>query len=103
MFPMELMIAIAFFATAFVLAFFLWRRYRDLMFRGVFLIFTVFVAVCGVTRLLSIYTIWVPAYEMEALIKVFLALISVPVTVALLLALPRILTPAASRTTSTIS
>jgi signal transduction histidine kinase/CheY-like chemotaxis protein len=87
----DAMVATAFFATAFVLAYFVWRRHRELMFRGVFLIFAIFVAVCGVTRLLSIYTLWVPAYEIEALAKAFLALISVPVTAALLLALPRIL------------
>ncbi|WFU15854.1 ATP-binding protein [Bradyrhizobium sp. CB3481] len=87
----DAVVAIAFFTTAFVLAFFVWRRHRELMFRGVFLIFAVFVAVCGVTRLLSIYTMWVPAYEIEAVAKALLALISVPVTAALLLALPRIL------------
>ena len=85
----DAMVAIAFFTTAYVLAFFLWRR-RELMFRGVFLIFAVFVAVCGLTRLLSIYTMWVPAYELEALTKTFLALISIPVTAVLLLSLPRI-------------
>jgi signal transduction histidine kinase len=88
----DALVAVAFFVTAFVLAFFLWRRHRELMFRGVFLIFMVFVAVCGLTRLLSIYTIWVPAYEIEALFKIILALISIPVMAALLLALPRILT-----------
>ena len=31
----------------------------------------IFVAACGVTRLLSIYTVWVPAYEIEALAKAF--------------------------------
>lgn len=87
----DALVAVAFFTTAFVLAFFLWRRHRELMFRGVFLIFAIFVAVSGVTRLLSIYTIWVPAYQIEALVKVLLALISIPVTAALLLALPRIL------------
>jgi signal transduction histidine kinase len=87
----DAMLAGAFFATAFVLAFFVWRRHRELMFRGVFLTFAIFVAVCGVTRLLSIYTMWVPAYEIEALTKAFLALISVAITAALLLLLPRIL------------
>jgi signal transduction histidine kinase/CheY-like chemotaxis protein len=87
----DAMVAGAFFTTAFVLAFFVWRRHREIMFRGVFLIFAIFVAVCGATRLLSIYTLWVPAYEIEALTKAFLALISVVVTAALLLMLPRIL------------
>ena len=78
------MLAGAFFATAFVIGLFLWRR-RDLMFRGVFGIFAIFVAVCGMTRLLAILTLWVPAYDIEGLTKGFLALISVGITAALLL------------------
>ena len=35
------------------------------MFRSVFWAFAIFVAVCGVTRLLSILTLWVPAYGIE--------------------------------------
>ena len=80
----------AFFATAFVLGFFVWRR-RDVMFRGVFWAFAIFATVCGVTRLLSILTLWVPAYDIEGLAKGFLALISVGITAALLLLPPRIL------------
>jgi signal transduction histidine kinase len=89
----DALIASAFFATAFVLAFFAWRRGRDmmLMFRGVFWAFGIFIAMCGVTRLLSILTLWVPAYDIEGLAKGFLALISVGITVGLLLMLPRIL------------
>src|SRR5882724_646280 len=86
----DAMLAGAFFATAFVLGFFVWRR-RDVMFRGVFWAFAIFAAVCGVTRLLSILTLWVPAYGIEGLAKGFLALISVGVAAALLLMLPRIL------------
>ena len=86
----DAMLAGAFFATAFVLGFFAWRR-RDLMFRGVFWAFAIFVTVCGVTRLLSILTLWVPAYDIEGLAKGFLALISVGITAAMLLMLPRIL------------
>src|SRR6267142_3053940 len=86
----DAILAGAFFATAFVLGLFVWRR-RDLMFRGVFGIFAIFVTVCGVTRLLSILTLWVPAYDIEGLTKGFLALISVGITAAMLLMLPRIL------------
>ena len=86
----DAILAGAFFATAFVLGLFVWRR-RDLMFRGVFGIFAIFVTVCGMTRLLSILTLWVPAYDIEGLTKGFLALISVGITAALLLSLPRIL------------
>ena len=86
----DAMLAAAFFATAFVLGYFLWRR-RDLTFRGVFSAFAVFVAVCGVTRLISILTLWVPAYNIEAVTKGFLGLISLGITAGLLLSLPRIL------------
>src|SRR4029077_7481977 len=53
----DAMVAGAFFTTAFVLGSFVWRRRRDVMFRGVFWSFAIFAAVCGVTRLLSILTL----------------------------------------------
>lgn len=87
----DAMVAVAFFATAFVLGFFVWRRHRDVMFRGVFWAFATFATVCGVTRLLSILTLWVPAYDIEGFIKGLLALVSVGITAALLMMLPRLL------------
>lgn len=87
----DAMTAGAFFATAFVLGFFVWRRRRDVMFGGVFWAFAIFATVCGVSRLLSILTLWLPAYDIEGLIKGLLALVSVCITAALLLLLPRIL------------
>src|SRR5258708_37318641 len=78
----DAMVAVAFFTTAFVLGSFVWRRRRDVMFRGVFWSFTIFTAVCGVTHLLSTLTLWVPAYDIESLVKGFLALTSVALTAA---------------------
>jgi signal transduction histidine kinase/CheY-like chemotaxis protein len=89
----DAMVACALFTTAFVLAFFAWRRRSDLMlmFRRVFWAIAIFVAVCGVTRLLSILTLWVPAYGIEGVTKGLLALISIGITAGMLLLLPRIL------------
>jgi signal transduction histidine kinase len=83
----------AFLATAFVLGLFAWRRGRDMlsMFRNGFWVFATFMTVCAVTRLLSILTLWVPAYGIESVVKVVLALISVGITAGLLLMLPRVL------------
>ena len=81
----------AFFAAAFVLTLFLWRRRSDVMFRSMFWVVATFMTASGLTRLLSILTLWVPAYGIEALIKGFLAVISVGVAAALLLMLPRLL------------
>src|SRR6266700_2860645 len=87
----DALVAAAFFATAFVLTSFLWRRWHDVMFRGVFWVLAIFFAVCGMTRLLSILTLWVPAYGVEGATKGFLALVSLSVTAGVLLMLPRIL------------
>jgi signal transduction histidine kinase len=87
----DAMVAIAFFATAFVLGFYVWRRRREVMFRGVFWALAIFAAVSGVTHLESIVTLWVPAYGIEGLTKSVLALISAAVTAAMLLARPRLL------------
>jgi signal transduction histidine kinase len=84
-------VAGAFFTTAFVLAYFVWRRRRHVMFAGVFWAFALFAAVSGVTRLLSILTMWVPTYGIEAITKGLLAPISLAITAALLMMLPRLL------------
>ena len=86
----DALIASAFFAIAFVLAFFVWRR-RDIQFSSVFWAFAIFITLCGVTRLMSVFTLWVPAYGIEGMIKGFLALTSIGIAAALLLLLPRIL------------
>ena len=83
-------VAVAFFATAFVLGSFVLRRRRDVMFPSVFSSLAIFAAVCGVAHLLSILTLWVPAYDIEGLTKGLLALISVALTVAMLLMRPRL-------------
>src|SRR6202163_3228999 len=86
----DAMVACAFFTTAFVLGSYVWRRRRDVMFRGVFWSLAIFAAVCGVTRLLSILTLWVPAYGIEGLTKGFLALISVGIAAGMRLLAPRL-------------
>jgi signal transduction histidine kinase len=80
----------AFFTVAFFVAFFKWRR-RDIQFSAVWWAFAGFVTVCGVSRLLSILTLWVPAYGIEGLVNGILALISVAIAAMLLLLLPRLL------------
>jgi signal transduction histidine kinase len=87
----DALIAGAYFAAAFVLALFLWRRSHDVMFRGGVWVFATFMMMSGVTRLLSILTLWAPANGIAAATNGVLALISVVVTAALLLVLPRIL------------
>jgi signal transduction histidine kinase len=89
----DALVACAFFTTAFALALFAWRRYRDMLFvfRSMFWAFAIFFALCGATRLLSILTLWQPAYGIEGLVKGLAAPISIAITAGLLLKLPQFL------------
>ena len=82
----DLLISFAFFAIAFVLAYIVYRR-RDFQFSYIFWAFALFVSICGMTRLIEVLTIWIPAYVLEAATKGFLAFISVGIAAALLLPL----------------
>jgi len=95
----DAMAALAFFMTAFVLTLFLWRRRREVMFSSVLWAFAIFMTACGATRLLSILTLWVPAYDIEGLAKGFLALISMALTAAMLLMRPRLVVTRSARNT----
>jgi signal transduction histidine kinase len=87
----DALIGAGFFATALFLGLLVWRR-RDLQFAAAFLGFGAYVMVCGLTRLLSIVTLWVPAYGIEAAAKSVQAVMSVGIAAALLLiVLPRLL------------
>src|SRR4051812_6210011 len=85
--------ATAFFATAFVLAYYESRRRHDMLFvfRCGFWAYAIVFALVGVTRALSVLTLWVPAYGTEAVAKGILALVSFGITAGLLLLLPRVL------------
>jgi signal transduction histidine kinase len=89
----DALLAVAFLVIAFVLAFYAWRRGRDMlpMFHAVFWAFAIFFAVCATTRLLSILTLWVPAYGIEGVVKGLLALISLGISAVMLLMLPQLL------------
>src|SRR5215475_10098430 len=81
----DAMVAVAFFATAFLLGYFVWRRHRDMrvMFRFVFWAFAIFATGCAATRLLSILVLWVPAYGIEAAVKGVMAPVAATIAAGL--------------------
>jgi PAS domain S-box-containing protein len=64
----DALIAIAYFSIPFALAIFVSKR-RDLRFGWVYWSFGIFIMACGLTHILSIYTLWVPVYGIEGLVK----------------------------------
>jgi signal transduction histidine kinase/CheY-like chemotaxis protein len=87
----DALVAVAFFSIAFLLGYYVWRRRREVMFPAVFWALAIFAAGTGVIHVESIATLWVPAYGIEDLTKIVLALISVAVTAIMLLARPRLM------------
>jgi signal transduction histidine kinase len=84
------LIAASYFSIPVALLFFA-RKRRDLEFRYVFLLFALFIVACGMTHLMSIWTLWHADYGVEAMIKVVTALASVGTAIALWPLLPKAL------------
>ena len=87
----DALIAAAYFSIPFALAILVTKR-RDLKFGWVFWAFAVFIMACGLTHVLSIYTLWVPVYGIEGIVKAATAAASIFTAGALWPLLPKILT-----------
>ncbi|WP_298875405.1 ATP-binding protein [uncultured Bradyrhizobium sp.] len=86
----DAIIAAAYFSIPFALTILVTKR-RDLQFGWVFWAFAVFIMACGLTHLLSIYTLWVPVYGIEGIVKAVTAAASIFTAGALWPLLPKIL------------
>jgi PAS domain S-box-containing protein len=86
----DALIATAYFSIPFALAIFVSKR-RDLKFGWVYWAFGVFILACGLTHVLSIYTLWVPIYGVEGLVKAATAAASVLTAGMLWPLLPKLL------------
>lgn len=82
--------ALAYFSIPFALVYFATKR-RDLVFRGIFLLFGAFILACGSTHLMGIWTIWRPDYWLDGGIKLATGLVSVTAAVSLWRLLPEAL------------
>ena len=86
----DALIALAYFSIPGALAYFVVRR-SDVVFGWMFWCFAVFIMACGTTHIMSIWTLWVPDYGAEAVIKAITAIASVGTAVALWQLLPQAL------------
>jgi two-component sensor histidine kinase len=67
------------------------RERKDLEFRWVAYLFAAFILACGATHMLSILTLWVPAYGIEGLVKVVTAALSIATSALLWPLIPKVL------------
>src|SRR5580692_10378807 len=87
----DALIALAYFSLPFALAIFVSKR-RDLRFGWVYWSFGIFITACGMTHVMSIWTLWVPIYGIEGLVKAVTAAASIVTAGMLWPLLPKLLT-----------
>jgi len=87
----DTLIALAYFSIPVVLIYFV-RRRRDIPFSWMFVCFGIFIAACGATHLMEVWTLWVPTYWFSGGVKVITVLASVPTAIFLIRILPTALT-----------
>jgi len=81
------LIALAYFLIPIALVYFV-RKRRDVPFGWMFVSFGVFIAACGATHVMDVWTLWVPSYWISGGVKVFTALASVPMALFLIQLMP---------------
>ncbi len=84
-------IVLAYYSIPFILANFV-RKRSDLSFGWMLQLFSAFIFACGTTHLLSIWTLWQPAYFIEGLTKVVTAGLSITTAILLVKLVPQALT-----------
>jgi signal transduction histidine kinase len=86
----DAVIAIAYFSIPFALALLVSKR-RDIEFNWIFWAFAIFITACGFTHVFAIYTLWVPVYGIEGLVKALTAVASIVTAALLWQLLPKLL------------
>ena len=86
----DLAIAVAYYAIPFVLLRVVLKR-KEALFRRLAVLFVLFIAACGTTHVLEVWTIWHPMYRLEGVVKALTAVLSVVTALVLVRLRPQIM------------
>ncbi len=67
------------------------QKGKELKYRGMLILFATFIFLCGLTQAISLWTLWVPAYGLESLLKLATGLASITGAFVLIKRVPPIL------------
>ena len=81
------LIALAYFSIPVALIYFA-RKRRDIPFGWMFVCFGTFIAACGATHAMDVWTLWIPSYWFSGGVKVITVLASVPTAIFLVRIVP---------------
>lgn len=87
----DVVITLAYFAIPGAIIFLLIKRKQSIPFRWVFVMFALFIVLCGVTHLISVFVLWHPFYYFQGIMKTLTAMVSIATAVLMLPLLPRLL------------
>lgn len=77
----DLAVALAYFSIPVTLACLLHKRGQQMPYRWVFVMFAIFIFLCGLTHLVQIVTLWHPYYYLQGVLKAVTAAASVATAV----------------------
>lgn len=83
----DALVALSYWMIAGALVYFVQRR-PDVPFKPLFWLFAAFIAACGATHLLSVWTLWFPTYWVSGTVKAVTALVSLATALELVPRLP---------------
>lgn len=89
----DLVVALAYFSIPLALTIVLWRR-RHVPFKGLIVLFALFILFCGTTHVIGIVVLWEPVYRLQGLVKLATAAISIATAVLLFPMLPKLMATA---------
>lgn len=86
----NLVIALSYFSIPVALSYFVYKR-KNIEFKWIFILFSLFIFACGTTHILAVVTIWRPYYGMAGVTEAVTAVISVLTAIILWSLIPKAL------------
>ncbi len=86
----DVLIALAYYSIPLMLIYFI-RQRKDIPFKGIFILFSLFILSCGTTHIMAIWTLWYPSYWISGLIKAITAIVSILTAFELIPTIPQAL------------
>ncbi len=83
-------ITLSYYSIPFVLIYFVYKR-QDIQYRRIFILFGLFIFLCGTTHLLGLLTVWHPIYWFSGYIKAITAFVSLLTAISIWPLLPKAL------------
>ncbi len=77
----DMIITIAYFSIPCTILFLLYKHKKTLPFRWTFIMFALFIVLCGVTHLISVIVLWHPFYYLQGIVKAMTAMVSIATAV----------------------